>query len=226
MRSCTFSKSAFGSKTKNGAFDILYSIFCPIDMFTLCAFWIWHRKCMSLPMPFDIALHGLVFKTRSHLWSFLKGSEESLRNGIISKAWRFVLLIFTISIITLNRTIKFFIGLIGRGITVVDICPYPPPPSVLMIVIACVVRQKSSLKTVSTQCCNTMIHCSIFLINKYSSKNEPSWISLSGYQYIIQYQDTRTMYSCRLKTPKVRVGAGAFIVMMNNSFNLLYINFL
>lgn len=30
------------------------------------------------------------------------------------------------------------------------------------------------------------------------------------------------MYSCRLKTPKVRVGAGAFIVMMNNSFNLLY----
>lgn len=24
----------------NGAFDILYSIFCPIDMFTLCAFWI------------------------------------------------------------------------------------------------------------------------------------------------------------------------------------------
>lgn len=44
---------------------------------------------MSLPMPFEIALHGLVLKTRSHLWSFLKGSEVSLRNGIISQGLAF-----------------------------------------------------------------------------------------------------------------------------------------
>lgn len=96
----------------NGAFDILYCILCPIDMFTLCALWIWHRKSMSLPSPFDIALHGLVFKTRSHLWS-LKGSEISQRNGIISLGLTFCTVSFPISIHTINKTVELFIRLIN-----------------------------------------------------------------------------------------------------------------
>lgn len=67
----------------NGVFDILYSIFCFIDMFILCVFWIWYWKCMFLLMLFDIVLYGFVFKIWLYLWSFLKGFEVSLRNGII-----------------------------------------------------------------------------------------------------------------------------------------------